>query len=96
MNIDNSNIPGILYICCIYIPSQIKPTRPNQWLWHPFEWYEERLLKAVEDLASSSPWVQLGRGCPLSVLEENVMVPPPLGRYGDKVASEVSVTLYYE
>ncbi|CAN0079345.1 unnamed protein product, partial [Pylaiella littoralis] len=58
----------------------IRPSRPNQWLWHPFEWYEKRLLKSAEDIASSSPWAELRTGCPLSVLQERITVPPPLSR----------------
>ncbi|CAN0054890.1 unnamed protein product [Ectocarpus sp. 4 AP-2014] len=58
----------------------LRPSRPNQWLWHPLEWYEERLLKAAEDVASSSPWAEMGTGCPLSILEKEVLVPPPLRR----------------
>lgn len=65
---------------CYSSPPQIRPTRPNQWLWHPLEWYEEGLLQAVEDFTSSSQWAPPARGCPLSVLEENVAVPPPLRR----------------
>lgn len=73
----------------MYLALQIKPTRPNQWLWHPLEWYEERLLKTVEDTASSSPWAQRGKGCPLSVLEDKVLVPPPLGRYVGKILAHL-------
>lgn len=62
------------------LPTQIRPSRPNQWLWHPVEWYEERLLKSVEAVASSSPWAEQNMGCPLSVLEEEIVVPPPLSR----------------
>ncbi|CAM9130600.1 unnamed protein product [Scytosiphon promiscuus] len=58
----------------------IRPSRPNQWLWHPLEWYEERLLKEAEAVASSSPWVEWGTGCPLSALQKKVLVPPPLSR----------------
>eukprot|EP00903_Cladosiphon_okamuranus_P014498 g13448.t1 len=62
----------------------VRPSRPNQWLWHPLEWYEERLLKSAEAVASSSPWAEQKTGCPLSVLEKEVVVPPPLSRYSLK------------
>ncbi|CAM9260081.1 unnamed protein product [Hapterophycus canaliculatus] len=58
----------------------IRPSRSNQWLWHPLEWYEERLLKKAEEVASASPWADWGTGCPLSTLQKEVLVPPPLSR----------------
>ncbi|CAM9874923.1 unnamed protein product [Ascophyllum nodosum] len=58
----------------------IRPTRPNQWRWHPLEWYEERLLQTVESVVRSNIRTSLARGCPLSLLQEKIAVPPPLQR----------------
>ncbi|CAN0126454.1 unnamed protein product [Discosporangium mesarthrocarpum] len=56
---------------------EVRPTRPNQWLWHPLEWYEERVLKDVEDIAQEEKWKG---SCPLVELQAAVPMPPPLRR----------------
>ncbi|CAM9655878.1 unnamed protein product, partial [Choristocarpus tenellus] len=57
---------------------EVRPSRSNQWLWHPLEWYEEHILKEVIRITEESRWK--GRGCPLSYITAEVPMPPPLHR----------------
>lgn len=65
----------------LFSTRQIRPTRPNQWLWHPEEYYEEMLLTAVEEFVERHTNALQGGECPLSALREAIAVPPPLRRW---------------